>query len=179
MEKKENKYSKYGINEKDLEYLDESMAYLLKNEIKKEKPNEKIIDAFKKYIEINKFLEIWLASYKAYTVNTDTLNFLWNRLENIPSNSPEYNILMNILELDTKIKIWLASFFSYENKFIILIKNEDIDSAIKIMNKLEVESLIGKRLFYKFDQKTKEYKNLMLISSEKTDEEKDYFNYIE
>ncbi|MGC9122576.1 MAG: hypothetical protein ACP5IB_00655 [Thermoplasmata archaeon] len=179
MEKKENKYSKYGINEKDLEYLDESMAYLLKNEMKKEKPNSKIIDAFKKYIEINKFLEIWLASYKAYTVNTDTLNFLWSRLENIPSNSPEYNILMKILELDTKIKIWLASFFSYENKFIILIKNEDIDSAIKIMNKLEVESLIGKKLFYEFDQKTKEYKNLMLISSEKTDEVKDYFNYIE
>ncbi|MGC8584580.1 MAG: hypothetical protein ACP5RZ_00205 [Thermoplasmata archaeon] len=178
MEKKENKFIKYGFTDTDLEYLDETMLYLLKNELKKEKPDDGILNAFKKFIEINKFLEIWLASYKAYTVNTDTMNFLWNRFENIPSNSPEYTMIKNILEIDTKIKLWLASFFSYENKFMILIKNNDMESAVKIMNKMDVESLIGKKLLYQFDKKTREYKDMMLISHAETENTED-FNYIE
>lgn len=155
------KLREFGMDADDLEYLDESFRGVLFREIGLEKPDRRIIDIIKSFVSILRYMEIWMCSYKAYTVTTNTLVHLWQRIENLPSNTEEYSLLKSIFDLDSMIRVWMANFFTLEHRMVILLRQRQIGACEKILEKIKMEMPDGKRLFVEFDNHLKQYKSLL------------------
>ncbi len=166
---------KYGFTEIDFSYLMDEQRTLLEMELKKERPNKRVIEIIKKFSSVSKRVEGMTSYLKGYDVDTNAMGWIVNLYSSLPPSSERYKIVEKVIESYTRTQIWVGFFFSLVNTLNHALNLRRINAAMKIIRKMEKEVERSRKIFREFNENLRILREEFLGSREEEAQELWYF----